>query len=94
MKLKLMLIFILLQSVAVFAFDKMPDITPASQMTDMIKGLLILGTISGVIPGVIFLVIYFSIRGCIKTGKKLSTTDYSPVSVEDGRKRMLDALEE
>ena len=63
-------------------------------VNEILLGLFILGMVSGVIPGLAFLIIYSLTRGAVRTGKKIASTDYAKIPKDEERKRLLEALAE
>ena len=63
-------------------------------LEQVIMGLLILGTLSGVIPGIIILLVIFLGQGTGKVITKITTTDYTAMPEETKTEVMSDKLKE
>jgi len=54
---------------------------------------LLYGTLTGIIPCVLILLVWSAVSGGLKARRERAETDYTPISPKDRRERMLDSLE-
>jgi hypothetical protein len=86
MKYRLFALLVMFLSVMVFGNDC------TTSIGELLKAGILLGMLTGVIPGVVFLIVVASIKGGVRASKKIAATDFTPITEKDKREQYLDAL--